>query len=30
LPGAGHYSPEDAPDEIAQLVIDFVKTTQSR
>lgn len=25
LPGAGHYSPEDAPDEIAQLVIEFLK-----
>ncbi|MGI9434295.1 MAG: alpha/beta fold hydrolase [Geminicoccaceae bacterium] len=25
LPGAGHYSPEDAPEEIAQLVIDFLR-----
>ena len=25
LPGAAHYSPEDAPDEIAQLVVDFLK-----
>ena len=24
LPGAGHYSPEDAPDEVTQLVIDFL------
>lgn len=24
LPGAGHYSPEDAPDEIARFVIDFI------
>ena len=24
LPGAGHYSPEDAPDEVAQRVADFV------
>ena len=24
LPGVGHYSPEDAPEEIARLVIDFV------
>ena len=24
LPGAGHYSPEDAPDEITQLVIGFL------
>ncbi len=24
LPGVGHYSPEDAPDEVARLVADFV------
>jgi len=24
LPGAGHYSPEDAPEEVARLVSDFV------
>lgn len=27
LPEAGHYSPEDAPDDIAQLVIDFLKNS---
>jgi len=24
LPGAGHYSPEDAPEEVARLVAEFV------
>ncbi len=24
LPGVGHYSPEDAPEEVAQLVVEFV------
>ncbi len=26
LPKAGHYSPEDAPDDVARLVADFVRT----
>lgn len=28
LPGAGHYSPEDVPDEIARLVINFLNKSQ--
>ena len=28
LPGAGHYSPEDAPHDIERLVIDFLKANQ--
>lgn len=28
LAGVGHYSPEDAPDEVAQLVSDFVKVSK--
>ncbi len=28
LTGAGHYSPEDAPDEVTQLVIDFLVENQ--
>lgn len=30
LPGVGHYSLEDAPDEIAQLVLDFLKNRKCR
>jgi haloalkane dehalogenase len=30
LPSAGHYSPEDAPDEIAELVVKFLKEHQTR
>ena len=30
LPGVGHYSPEDAPDEVARLVAEFVTTTGQR
>lgn len=28
LPGVGHYSPEDAPEEVARLVADFVTASQ--
>ena len=27
LAGAGHYSPEDAPDEITRIVLDFLSTS---
>ena len=29
LPGAGHYSPEDAPDDVARLVIDFLNGSRA-